>query len=120
MTGGVHVELGASPDPGMLSQLEGMASVVCASRLIEPKDMAPVEKRYITWPNLSHRTQPEVALAGFLWFEDSHKGMEGSVGIPHREIIIIIMVVTKVKKSVSLKPERLMNLKIKAYSFFAC
>jgi hypothetical protein len=37
----VHVELGASPDPGMLSQLEGMASVVCAEHAYRFVAMMP-------------------------------------------------------------------------------
>jgi len=42
---------------------------------VESLKLAKVpQKHYATWPNLNHRTQPEVALSGYLWFEDHLKG----------------------------------------------
>jgi len=41
---------------------------------IESLKLATVDKRYSSAPNLSHRTVPEVAMAGYQWFQAHLKG----------------------------------------------
>jgi len=56
---------------------------------IESLKLADVaEKHYVTWPNLNHRTQPEVGLAGLLWFEDHLKGAFDYPAAPRAELLL--------------------------------
>ena len=55
---------------------------------IESLKLADVEKHYITWPNLSHKTRPEVAIAGYLWFEDHLKGVFDFPARPKSELLV--------------------------------
>jgi dienelactone hydrolase len=55
---------------------------------IESLKLAPVEKHYITWPNLSHKSTPEVDMAGYLWFEDHLKGVFDFPEPPKSELLI--------------------------------
>ncbi|TWU38883.1 Exo-poly-alpha-D-galacturonosidase precursor [Novipirellula aureliae] len=55
---------------------------------IESLKLTDVEKHYITWPNLSHKTRPEVAMAGYLWFEDHLKGAFDFPARPKSELLV--------------------------------